>query len=167
MNRVAWFLSFPEVIPFGEAPPIHKRNAVPYYTYGWIVSNVSIRRNLCPAVASGAPGLNWFIWDQWHADAEKAAKYVEKYGKESKPKPCITCVTNDYVEVRFVVNSEKAVQDVMEDSEYLRDIRALFPNVEQIQNVPPTWFRINLQELPKDYQISVTEDDAKWMYCED
>ncbi|KIY63432.1 hypothetical protein CYLTODRAFT_426104 [Cylindrobasidium torrendii FP15055 ss-10] len=55
----------------------------------------------------------------------------------------------------------------MEDSEYLRDIRALFPGVEQIQDVPPTWFRINLLDLPKGYEISVTEADVKWMYCED
>ncbi|KIY63431.1 hypothetical protein CYLTODRAFT_136897 [Cylindrobasidium torrendii FP15055 ss-10] len=87
MNRMAWFTSFPEVIPFGEAPPIHNRHGavqVPYYTYGWLVSAVSIRRNVCPAVDSGALGLNAFIWDQWHADAQKAAKYVEKYGKEAK-----------------------------------------------------------------------------------
>lgn len=62
--------------------------------------------------------------------------------------------------VRIMTNrTDEATRQVMDDKEYLQDIRTLFAGVETIEKDEPVWIRAGIRQIPHNHPLFVPDSD--------
>ncbi|KIY64347.1 hypothetical protein CYLTODRAFT_457303 [Cylindrobasidium torrendii FP15055 ss-10] len=150
---------YPKMLSPGEAPDSINEGRGAMYSYGWIVPCELLVRAMSASCSIAA-----FVEKTWKERyPEQNEKYLQKYEDivaGSRIGPCVDSLDWNAVIVRIMTNrTDEAVRQVMDDKEYLQDIRKLFAGVEAIEKDEPVWIRAGIRQIPQNHPLYVPDSE--------